>query len=432
MVTSGHTRRRRRVRVAVSIAAVSTFAVMSAASASAATTSDPNWWYSAYGVGQVHADGITGSGVKVAVIDAQINPDLPDFQGADLTVYPEAACEGASPTDAQPTDDAVHGSTITAMLIGNGSGAGNIQGIAPGASVTFYGRGPVGTECTPNAAASSAELSATGWLIKQALDDGADIITTSIGGGSSEQADEGVIAEAIARKVPIVSAIPNDASEGGPTPWSYRGVIATNGVDSDRQLLRDSLGSPNVGVEVSVLAPGGGLATLGTSQGWDTTRVTNGASFAAPLVAGILAAAKEKYPDATGNQLVQSLLHNTGSDDHELQYDDRDGYAYGIASLGHILREDPAQYPDENLLLNKSFELPTDEEVSAAMEKLGPSSPAPSTTDAGGDSSENPSSSAIAVPFIIGGVIVIVIIAAVILTIILVRRSNRTHRRGQS
>ncbi|MDR6199544.1 subtilisin family serine protease [Microbacterium sp. SORGH_AS428] len=47
-----------------------------AAPASAAGDEDGQWWYEAYGVADVHAEGWTGEGVKIAVVDTQINPDL--------------------------------------------------------------------------------------------------------------------------------------------------------------------------------------------------------------------------------------------------------------------------------------------------------------------------------------------------------------------
>ncbi len=43
---------------------------------------DDNWWYDAYGMTTIHGEGWTGAGVKVAVIDANINPELPVFEVA--------------------------------------------------------------------------------------------------------------------------------------------------------------------------------------------------------------------------------------------------------------------------------------------------------------------------------------------------------------
>ncbi|MBZ4488311.1 S8 family serine peptidase [Microbacterium sp. cx-55] len=402
------------------------------APALAASPADANWWYDAYGVDQVHAEGITGKGVKIAVIDAQINPDVPDLQGTDLTVSPESACATASPTDSSPTGDSIHGTTITAMLIGNGSGASGIRGIVPDASVTFYASGPTESDCAPRPEAEAADLSGNAWLMQKALDDGADIITTSIGGGKVGNADDLVVAQAIARQVPVIAAVPNDANEGGTTPWSFRGVVAANAVDANQQLLLNSLQVPNVSLDVTLAAPGGGLATLGTADGWDSTRTTSGASFAAPLIAGIFAAAKQKYPDATNNQLMQSLAHTTGGEAHPLEYSADSGYGYGIASLAGALSQDPRQYDDENIALGKGSEYPTDESIAAASATPGTPSSAPESTSLPAADPQENADAALGGAFVIGGVVVaVVIIFAIVLTIVLVRRSHRVNRRGQ-
>jgi hypothetical protein len=68
-----------------------------------------------------------------------------------------------------------------------------------------------------------------------------------------------------------------------------------------------------------------------------------------------MALAAQKYPEATGNQLIQSLVRNTWLEDHELSYDSENYlYGYGEASARHMLRVDPTQYDDVNLLITDS------------------------------------------------------------------------------
>ncbi|MEO5711425.1 MAG: S8 family serine peptidase, partial [Nocardioidaceae bacterium] len=71
-----------------------------------------------------------------------------------------------------------------------------------------------------------------------------------------------------------------------------------------------------------------------------------GTSFAAPIIAGSLALVKSKYPDATGNQLVQQLIHNTSSGKYAW---DRD-YGFGLVSMSKMLATDPTAWPDVNPL----------------------------------------------------------------------------------
>jgi subtilisin family serine protease len=67
------TGRHRRLRL---IAAAAVVAAVAAPTAASAASVDRNWWYQKYGVAEVQAEGWNGAGVKIAVIDAQINDQL--------------------------------------------------------------------------------------------------------------------------------------------------------------------------------------------------------------------------------------------------------------------------------------------------------------------------------------------------------------------
>ncbi|WP_161594131.1 S8 family peptidase [Microbacterium sp. RG1] len=400
--------------------------VFGASAPAAAADEDGQWWYQAYGVADVHAEGWTGKGVKIAVVDTQINPDLPDFQGADLTVADGSACAGDDPSSSVASAGAQHGSTVTAMLIGNGAGVAGTKGIVPDASVTFYGVGAT-ADCEPLPEVAESKLTPIMWMVKRALDDGADIVSVSMVTGEGGLPDDLVLAEAAAKKVPVVAGNPNDTFKEGAFPAGLNSVVGVSAVGSDQKLPIGALGVENQVTDTTVVAPGVDLATIGDGAdpgSWGVSGRATGTSLATPLVAGILAAAKQKYPDATGDQLIQSLIHNTGPEDHELQYSDTDGYGYGVASLRHTLSKDPTQYEDVNPLLNKGAG-PTQADIDEAAAAL--SSPAPSEQPAPGGANA-------LMPVLIGvGVgIAVLIIAGVIVTVVLVRRSNRTQRKGQS
>ncbi|MFC2557133.1 MAG: S8 family serine peptidase, partial [Pauljensenia sp.] len=87
---------------------------------------------------------------------------------------------------------------------------------------------------------------------------------------------------------------------------------------------------------------------------------TSGTSVSAPLVAGFLALARQKWPDATANQLLQALIHTGLSD--QSGWNKYTGY--GAADAGGLVNTDPSQYPDENPLADKGGgSSPTPEEV---------------------------------------------------------------------
>ena len=72
-------------------------------------------------------------------------------------------------------------------------------------------------------------------------------------------------------------------------------------------------------------------------RGWQSGQSRTGTSDAAPIVAGALALVKSKYPDATGNQLIQQLIHYTSSGTYAW---DRT-YGFGLVSVSKMLAERP-------------------------------------------------------------------------------------------
>ncbi|WP_336626559.1 MULTISPECIES: S8 family peptidase [unclassified Microbacterium] len=409
--------RRRALRLIAAAAVVAAIAAPTAASAAAV---DRNWWYEKYGVAEVQAEGWNGAGVKIAVIDAQLNDQLPAFTDASLTVAP-ALCNNPA-TSTEVNDDSVHGSTVTAILVGNGEGYGAIRGMAPAADVTFYAVGGDATICRLHDDRSA-------WAV--ALDDavaaGADIVTMSK--VSSDASDEDIqsVARALASGVIFVAGTPNYEGQGA-LPAAMNGVVSVNAFDTNGDLLVSTeLGVPNVQPEVTVVAPGVDVA-LST---WDREQYGAGSSFATPMVAGILAVAKQKYPDATANQLIQSLIHNTGTEDHPLERDTTGGYGYGPASLRHMLAVDPTQYPDENPLMDKSFGEPTAAQVAQAASPATMPTASASTAVADGDAEGPAASDAVPMGWIVG-IGAAVLIGAIVVIVVVAARRRAQHTKGDS
>ncbi|HEY0188865.1 MAG TPA: S8 family serine peptidase [Cellulomonas sp.] len=351
----------RRGVLATALALIAIVAVGANPAAAEAT----HWWWSLYHVDDAHAAGWTGAGVRIAVIGSQINPDLPDVDGTNLTVDPDPICAGETVITSDPTEDALHDSGVTALLIGNGTGAAGTRGIAPDADVTFIG---YGGDTDDDGSCEQEGTGMFGAALRRAMDAGATIISTSTI-VSLDSRDGTVLSEAIARGIVIVGGVSNSTVQGlMPAPFSYRGVVSVNAMDQSGALELDYASeTPNIVDDTVVVAAGVDLpAAVGD---WTTVGSTTGASNATPLVAGMLALTAQKYPAATGDQLIQSLIHNTGSTDHDLAYSSTDGFGYGLASLSHLLRVDPTQHPDENPLLTNQYAVavPSDAELAAAL-----------------------------------------------------------------
>jgi hypothetical protein len=438
----------RRVRRATLTAAAGLVAVaLTIVPAAAASAGGSNWWFDWYDTSAAHSAGWTGDGVKVAVIDSQINPQLPVFQGTGLTVHEPAVCGGSSATTT-PDDGSAHGSDVTALLIGNGTGPGSVAGIAPKAKVTFYGLGqnPDPDSATTISCSKTIDglgYSEMGLAIRQAVADGNRIISISVVGADSPDGDIAAIAQAVARGVVIVAGSGNHIAQVDQDfPEGANGVVGVNAFGDDGALQKDdgSVQASDAGKTVAwndttVVAAGVGFPTQAASKpswSWgESAESVRGSSLATPLVAGMLADTLQKYPKATGNRLIQSLIRNTTADDHALRFEEGTGFGYGPASLSHLLREDPAQYPDTNPLLDKAHGLgmPTAADITAAAGGAAAGGGA-----AGGDPATPPVGSAVGsivtTGLVIGGIVLAVIIVGVILLVVLLTRRGRRARRG--
>jgi len=405
--------RRRRFALVAAAAFAVVPALIFGSSATAATNG--NWWYSSYHVADATAAGWTGKGVKVAVIDSQIQSSAPVFSGTQLTVDPTALCTNAGATATTTDPNSYHGSDITSLLIGNGTGVGSVKGIAPDANVTFYAWGNnEPTECT-----NPASQDPYGLALKKAVDSGAKIVTTSVSDSLNPTVVDDV-AWALSKGVLLVSSTPNTTSDDHRYPNDYNGVVAVNAVDSNGTLQTNDAApgaATDVQPDTTVVAAG-----VNVASGVTPNTLVSGSSAATPLVAGMLADVWQKYPKATADQLIQSLVRNTTPGAGT------DGYGHGEASLTKMLGVDPTTYPNTNPLMNKASGVPTAQQVAAAggastSKATDASSPAPQAAGSASDSTQA----------VITGVIVVVVVGLIIaagivlLVVFLVRRSRRSQ-----
>jgi len=420
--------------------------------ASAADGTDGFWWYDATGVADVQAAGVTGAGVKVAVIDSAIDPQVPMLVGANVTVNEPGFChadEGSGPllptTSTQLTNSTWHGTNVTALISGTGKGDGGARstaGIAPGATVTFYSiDDPAVDERTsvPCMTGSGQNLSLER-AITTAVDSGARIISLSDTGPSMNisRGTKAVFAWALHQGVVLVIAL-GDIPTDDDAMALMNGVVAVQAGDANGAPMGTGTTAGVVPhARVTVLAPGVHMFMQGnpTTKSWQDTPTGSGTSFATPLVAGMLADVASKYPKATGNQLIQSLIHNTAKDDHALAYDPARGY--GAANLRHMLAVDPTQYPDVNPLIVQDAPAKWDNsaaDIANATWPLEGIQPSPKPTGTarpsatpGPSGASHPATGAAGLPgwvWAVAAGTVLVLVLAVVLGLVLVRTTNR-------
>lgn len=336
---------------------------LSATTATADVETDGLWYFDWFKVQDAHDAGITGEGITIAMIDSPVNLDIPTLADADIRVQ-DSACVDAdgTPYPGTSTDYAVahHGTAVLSLLVGSGQGFDGqtgVKGLAPDATVLTYSAA-VGSTTEESDALDGACVGPDGETITAshaigldmhaAMDTGADIISVSLGVPRHDVL-ENAIARAIREGVVIIASVDNtDVTVSATSPSDLNGVLSVNRINPDGT-------APEI-YNTDVVAPGLDLLHQGVNDDWKAQARAGGTSFATPIVAGNVALAMQKYPDATPNQLLQSVIRNTGDVPHELSYDPP--YGYGVVITDVFLAADPTVYPDVNPLVSNYALMP--------------------------------------------------------------------------
>ncbi|WP_152598203.1 S8/S53 family peptidase, partial [Bifidobacterium cuniculi] len=186
---------------------------------------------------------------------------------------------------------------------------------------------------------------------------GARVVSMSYINGFVNDEDVSDYVYALQHGVIMISARGNqdlpgaDDLVGEPTKNNYfPGVVTVNAVDRDGNL---SVLSDTKDGNVSILSPAVGAATYEQTTDSKVAK-GGGTSDAAAVLNGYLALVMQKWPDATGNQVLQSLVRNTkGNDTGEAVLDAEHKRGFGQVDLNKLLAVDPSQYPDVNPLLEQ-------------------------------------------------------------------------------
>lgn len=302
-----------------------------------APVEDSDWWYDALKIDQAHKQA-TGKGVKIALTETSIDVAVPELQGADLRLGENCLGKKFGFVRSPKGYDAAHGTSMAALLVGNGRGTDNgkgIRGVAPGATVQLFSH-----DGTPQTADGDLECVHAPEYFASIAAARPDIVSMSFATNSLTIGNEAIEKELVARGIVVV------AGGGKPIePAAIPGVVGVAPIDRE---LKPWMENFPVSAGTTVTAPGVGVGSGDfDANGWRSDVWHDGASDATPIVAGMLAVVKEKYPESTGNQLIQHLIHYTG----RRPYSFDQTYGFGVASLTNMLKTSPTQWPDENPLL---------------------------------------------------------------------------------
>ncbi|KGE99116.1 thermostable alkaline protease [Actinomyces sp. S6-Spd3] len=288
-------------------------------------------YFSYYHFDTARAKGYTGKGVTIALIDGPVDTSNPALKGANIT--DKSRC-----TIQDSPEGIRHGTDMAIILVSP------ISGVAPDATLYTYQSSTAGTISNGSCDSKKGELNTTAALINQAVEDGAQFISISQSVSEVSFELKWAITNAMTKGVIIVASAGNEALQDDITALGrYSGVVGVSAINSDGTFASYS----NSANGMVTAAFGGPYNTYDVNTGEPVT--VHGTSISAPLVAGMLALARQKWPDATANQILQLLVHTGLNPNH-----DWNKYTgYGAIDGGALVNTDPSQYPDENPIIQK-------------------------------------------------------------------------------
>ena len=250
-----------------------------------------------------------GAGRRIGLIDTGVDAGHPSLAG--VRVVQRGFAGAAVP--------ARHGSAVASLMVGQ---ATNFSGAAPGGTLyaaDVYGAGPAG---------GSAEglARALAWMAENDV----PVINVSLVGPRNALV-EAAVRRLTARGQIVVAAVGNDGPAAPPLfPASYPGVVGVTAVNSRDRVLPEA----GRGSQVDFAAPGADMAAAAMGGGYVGVR---GASFASPIVAGLLSSRLQR-PDAARAETVITGLAGEARDLGTRGTDP----VYGRGLVGATLRTAPA------------------------------------------------------------------------------------------
>ncbi len=283
---------------------------------------------------KVHAMGIRGQGIGVAVLDTGIDNDHPDLQDAIIDQQcfssgSRSCAPGGLPRSDNAEDEQGHGTGVSSIVLGRGKVAP--VGVAPEANLigvrVFRDQGGAPTKDI---------VDGLNWVVGRQTADKIRIVNMSLGGGAAIGTNcddqyssvKSVFQTLISRNVAIFVATGN----GGNTDRVAFPACISNSTgvgstyDTELQLSRPDCNGKSVvgplditcytdrGRAMDIVAPGSIIVTArmgGGASGSGPTAGGHGTSYASPTVAGVAALLLSADPSIHARD-IERILKNTG------------------------------------------------------------------------------------------------------------------------
>ncbi|HEY8283679.1 MAG TPA: S8 family serine peptidase, partial [Chloroflexota bacterium] len=253
-----------------------------------------------------HQRGLTGKGVRVAIVDTGIDGNHPDLKGRVV-----AAANFSS--DRDTLDHMGHGTHVAGIVGGTGAASdGKYGGVAPQAELLnakALNRSGGGT--------NSGILKAMEW----AADQGARIESLSLGGGATNGTDplsQAVNNISAKKNVLFVIAAGNSGQRSGngrlvSTPGAADAALTVGAIDKSKNLAPFSSRGPRLGdfaLKPDIVAPGVNITSAranGSDGNWYVAY--SGTSMATPMVSGAAAIVWQLHPGWSAQQVKAALMN---------------------------------------------------------------------------------------------------------------------------
>lgn len=234
------------------------------------------------GADQVWASGYTGKGVKVCVIDTGADANHPDLNGGKVVAWIDYVNGKTT-----PYDDHGHGTHVSSTIAGTGAASnGQYKGVAPEASLM--------EAKVLNSGGSGSDTNIVK-AIDWAVQNGAQVISMSLGSTTHSQVMDDAVNAAVSKGVVCVIA----AGNSGPgtrticCPGDSPYVITVGASDRNDAIASFSSRGPNRDGSVKPDITNMGVGLMAAKAGGTSTsgyyKAMSGTSMATPMTSGVVA-----------------------------------------------------------------------------------------------------------------------------------------------